>query len=401
MDLPPEFQLKGESQGQKMVCKLHKSLYGLKQASRKWNEKFIASLVATGFHQSKADYSLFTRNNKDGFVALLVYVDDIILGSSSLTEINSVKAHLHDQFKIRELGVLKYFLGLEVARSNNGIHVCQRKYALEIIESAGLLGSKVVTTPMEPNLKLSHSSGEYLSNVTGYRRLIGKLIYLSTTRPDITYSVGILNQFMDKPTHIHLHTAHRILRYLKGSIGQGIFLSSKSSLHLKGYSDSDWVACPETRRSITGFCMFIGDSLISWKSKKQIVVSRSSAEAEYRALAQTSCEVIWLKALLEDFNIKHSQPVLFYCDSQSAIHLTKNLIFHERTKHMEIDCHFVREKVLAGVIKPVHVPSKFQVADILTKALTAPSFHLLLSKMGILNIYAHLEGKSQKSSKKP
>ncbi|KAF5453775.1 hypothetical protein F2P56_023495 [Juglans regia] len=164
-------------------------------------------------------YSLFIRSNKDDFVALLVYVDDIILGSSSLTAIDSVKAYLHDQFKIRDLGMLKYFLGLEVARSKSGIHVCQRKYALKIIESAGLLGSKVVTTPMEPNHKLTHSSGECLSDVTGYHRLIGKLIYLSTTRPDITYFVGILSQFMDKPTHTHVLMAHRILKYLKGSVG--------------------------------------------------------------------------------------------------------------------------------------------------------------------------------------
>ncbi|XP_042950113.1 uncharacterized mitochondrial protein AtMg00810-like [Carya illinoinensis] len=289
----------------------------------------------------------------------------------------------------------KYLLGLEVARSKNGIHVYQRKYALEIIGHVGLLGRKAMTTPVERNLKLSHSSGEYLSDVTGYRRLIGKLIYLSTIRPNITYSVRILSQFMDKPTHTHLHTAHRILRYLKGLLGQGIFFSSKFSLHLKGYSDSNWAACPKTRRSITGFCIFMGDSLISWKSKKQAVVSRSSAEAEYRALAHTNCEIIWLRALLEDFNIKHSQLALLYCDSQAAIHLTKTLIFHEMTKHVKLDYHFVREKVLVGVIKLVHVPLKFQVADILTNALIAPSFHLLLSKTGILDIYAHLEGESQ------
>lgn len=195
--------------------------------------KFTTSHVAVGFCQSKSDYSLFIRNEKDGSITLLVYVDDIILGSSSLVAINSVKAYLHDQFKIRDLGVLKYFFGLQVARSKDGIHVCQRKYALEIIESTGLLGNKVVTTPMEVNHKLTHSSGEFLLDITGYRRLIGKLIYLSTTRPNITYSISILTQFMDKPTHTHLFTAHRIFKYVKGLVGQGIFFSSNSSLHLR------------------------------------------------------------------------------------------------------------------------------------------------------------------------
>ncbi|XP_042939361.1 uncharacterized mitochondrial protein AtMg00810-like [Carya illinoinensis] len=276
MDIPPGFQLKGESytEGKKLVCKLHKSLYGLKQASRQWNSKFTSSLISMGFHQSKSDYSLFTRNDKSGFVALLVYVDDIMLGSSNLAIIDSIKNHLHTQFKIRDLGTLKYFLGLEIARSSAGIHICQRKYTLEILEDAGLLGSKPINTPIEQNHKLSHSSMDYLSDVTSYRRLIGRLIYLSITRPDITYAVNVLSQFMDTPTQEHLHTAHRVLRYLKGSIGQGIFYSSKSDTHLKAYSDSDWAACPETRRSVTGFCVFLGDSLISWKSKKQPTVSR-------------------------------------------------------------------------------------------------------------------------------
>lgn len=148
---------------------------------------------------------------------------------------------------------------------------------------------------------------------------------------------------------------------------------------------------------MTGFCVFLGDSLVSWKSKKQPTVSRSSAEAEYRALAYTSCKIVWLNYLLKDFNVHQEKPATLYCDSQSTIHLTKNPIFHERTKHVELDCHFVREKVLAGIITMVHVASRFQLADILTKALSVPTFQFLLSKMDILNIYAHLEGESQET----
>ncbi|KAF5481752.1 hypothetical protein F2P56_002381 [Juglans regia] len=234
---------------------------------------------------------------------------------------------MHNQFKIKDLGNLKYFLGLEISRSEKGIHLSQRKYTLEILEDAGMLGCKPINTPMELNHKLSHLAADPLIDITGYRRLVGRLIYLSITRLDITYSVNILSQFMDCPSQIHQQAAHLVLRYLKGSIGQGLLYSSKSAPFLRAFSDSNWAACPETRRSTTGFYIFLGDSLISWKSKKQTTISRSSAETEYRALANTSCEIIWLKNLLQDFNTSHPRPALLYCNNQAAIHLTKNSMF--------------------------------------------------------------------------
>ncbi|XP_041016134.1 uncharacterized mitochondrial protein AtMg00810-like [Juglans microcarpa x Juglans regia] len=393
MDIPPGYNIhKEQIEGEKLVCKLNKSLYGLKQTSRQWFSKFSNSLTSIGFQQSKSDYSLFTKVSQKGFTTLLVYVDDIIVGGDSQDEIDSLQTYLHSKFKLKDLGPLKYFLGLEVAKSSSGINFCQRKYTLETLEDAGLLGTKTVSTPIELNHRLSHTTNEILQDPTAYRRLIGRLIYLTITRPDITYVVNVLSQFMDKPSQTHMHSAYRVLRYLKGSIGQGIFLLSRSPLHLKAYSDSDWAACPEIRRSVTSFCVFIEDSLVSWKSKKQVTVSRSSAEAEYRALATTSCEIVWLPSLLKEFNINHEQSALLFCDNQAAIHITRNPIFHRRTKHIELDCHFVREKVLAGVITPVHIASKFQLADIFTKALSSSVFQFLLSKMGILNIYVHLEG---------
>jgi len=327
------------------VCKLKKALYGLKQASREWFAKLSNFLISAGYTQSMNDHSLFINSSKRSFTTILVYVDDIVLAGNYKEEIDRIREALNKTFKIKDLWDLRYFLGLEVERSKKGIMINQRKYALELLKDAGLLACKLAITPMDNLVKISSTGSLPFTDVHAYRRMIGRLMYLTNTRPDITFSVQQLSQFLDKPTIAHYDAAIRILRYIKGAPSLVLFFSFSSSAHLKAFCDSDWGTCSDSRQSVTGFSVYLGNSLISWKSKKQGTVSKSSCEAEYRAMATVTCEIQWLVYLLQDFKVPFEQPSLLYCDNNSARYIAANPVFHERTKHIEIDCHIVREKI--------------------------------------------------------
>ncbi|GKD84791.1 retrovirus-related pol polyprotein from transposon RE2 [Tanacetum coccineum] len=279
------------------ACKLRKSLYGLRQAPRCWFSKLSSALKTYGFVQSYSDYSLFTLQQ------------------------NGV------QLNVLDLGNLKYFLGIEVARAKEGIFLCQRKYALDKISEVGLLGAKPAKISMEQNHHLGLAQRRLFEDPGQYRRLVGRLIYLCFTRPDLAYSVHVLSQFMQNPQIEHWEAAIRVVRYLKGSTGQG------------------WL-------------VYLGDSPISWKTKKQHIVSRSFAEAEYRSMSLTTGEFKWLKGILKSFGIHHLQPKLIYCDSQAKLHISRNLVFHERTKHIEVDYHYIRDELVSGNLDARHVHSK-------------------------------------------
>nr|CAN80475.1 hypothetical protein VITISV_027529 [Vitis vinifera] len=270
---------------------------------------------------------------------------------------------------MKDLGHLSYFLGLEITHSTDGLYITQAKYASNLLSQAGLIDSKTVDTPVELNAHLTPSGGKPLSNPSLYRRLVGNLVYLTVTRPDISYVVHRVSQYLSAPRSTHYAAVLRILRYLKGTLFHGLFYSAQSPLVLRAFSDADWAGDPTDRRSTTGYCFLLGSSLISWRSKKKTFVARSSTEAEYHALADTTSELLWLRWLLKDLGVSTSSATPFYCDNQSVIHIAHNDVFHERTKHIDIDCHFIRYHLVHGALKLFSVSSKDQLADIFTKSL--------------------------------
>ena len=389
MTLPPGYSPRqGESFPPNAVCKLKKSLYGLKQASRQWFLKFSAALHQLGFKTSFGDHTLFIKNSGNVYMAVLVYVDDIIIASSCDHATTLLKTALEASFKLRDLGTLRYFLGLEIAHSSTGITLCQRKYNLDLLTETNLLGCKPASIPMDPSVKLSTEDGALLENPEVYRRLIGKLLYLTFTRPDITFAIHRLCQFAALPLAPHLHTAYKVLHYLKGTVGQGLFYSSNSDMRLFAFVDASWSSCPDTRCSVSRLCMFVGSALIAWKSNKQATVSCSSAESVYRAMSKAVREVIWFLNLLEDLWVVHPGRTPLYYDNIAAIHIANNTVFHEQTKHVERDCHIVRERIISGMIQTLCVRSDNQLVDIRTKPLYPGPFRHILSKMEFINIYA-------------
>ncbi|XP_021856709.2 uncharacterized mitochondrial protein AtMg00810-like [Spinacia oleracea] len=303
---------------QKVVCKLKKSMYGLKQAPRQWFAKLLETLFRFSYNRSKSDYSLFTKTNGQEITLILLYVDDLMICSTNQTEIATLKEMLSKSFHMKYLGELSYFLGLEVFRSSSGFFVSQRKYALDLLNEHQMVDVKPVQLPMESNLKLTTDKGELLPSPTPYQRLLGRLIYMSITRPNISFIVQPLSQFMHQPMSVHMQAAKRLLRYIAGTVNQGILLASTSAATLTAYCDSDWTGCPISRRSTSDYCIFLGKSPVSWKAKKQSVVARSSAE--YRAMALTSCEVTWLTYLLKDLGLSSLPPAVLKCDNQVALY---------------------------------------------------------------------------------
>ncbi|KAL0454779.1 UNVERIFIED_CONTAM: Retrovirus-related Pol polyprotein from transposon RE2 [Sesamum latifolium] len=319
MEQHPGYVAQGEKQ--RMVCKLKKAIYGLKQSLRAW----------------------FDRLNR--IIVMLL--------------------------ELKRLG-----------------HTYRSTSSLKIWGGQGLLGTKPVDTLIDSNPDFWNDDGNYLEDKIKYRRLVGKLIYLTVTRPDISFAVGLVSQFMDKPRSVHWEAALRILKYIKASLGKRLLFKRYGYVKIEAYSDADYAGLKDDRKSTSEYYTYVGENLVTWCSKKQTTVARSSAEVEYRAMAHTTSEVLWLKNLLTELGFMYDDSIPMHCDNQAAIHIASNSIFHERMKHIEVDCHFVREAIMSQKICTPFTPSSEQIVDIFTKALGAKQFHILCNKLGIIDIFA-------------
>jgi hypothetical protein len=374
-----------------MVCKLHKSIYGLKQAPRAWFNRLSTFLLELGFKGSLVDTSLFIYLQGSIQIYMLVYVDDILITGTHPQVIQSIIAQLQQEFSLKDLGPLSFFLGIQVTRDASGIHVCQTKYISELLHKTHMADSKPSKTPCTSGSKLSRHDGETLTDPTTYRQVVGALQYCTLTRPEIAYSVNQLCQHMHAPSSTHCIAAKRVLRYLNGTIDHGLHYT-KSNLQLNAFCDSDWAGCPDDRRSTTGFAVFLGDCLIAWSAKKQAVVSRSSTEAEYRSLSITTAELFWIRMLLKEIRVYLAVPPVLWCDNIGALALASNPVFHARTKHIEVDYHFVREKVLNRDVLIKFISTYDQVADLFTKGLPSAQFLALKSKLLVVPPPINLRG---------
>lgn len=379
MDQPPGFV---DTDGPDYVCKLHKAVNGLKQAPRAWCKELISFLLNLGFVNSLADTSLFIHRQGSQVIYLLIYVDDILITSNTKSGIARVLVLLAQRFSVKDAEDLNYFLGIEAHRTQQGLHLSQRKYILDLLHKYDMTNAKPVTTPMASSPKLHLHDGVRLSDPTKYRRLIGNLQYLQFTRLDIAYAVNKLSQFMHMPTEYHWQAAKRILRYLAGTPTHGIFYSATNKLTLHAYSDADWAGDSDDYISTNAYIVYLGKHPIFWTSKKQNGVARSSTEAEYRSVANTASELNWICNVLTELGISLSAPPVVYCDNVGATFFYANPVFHSRMKHIAIDNHFVRNQVQKRALRVAHVNTRNQLADALTKPLTRARFMDLRSKIG-------------------
>ena len=377
------------------VCKLRKAIYGLKQAPRAWYHELRQFLLQSGFQNSVADASLFIFNTQGVVIYLLVYVDDIIITGNTNHAVQNFVKQLSKRFSLKDLGDLHYFLGVEVQYHAHGLFLNQRQYIVDLLRKTNMIDAKPANTPMATS-PLTLLTGTILSDPAEYRTTVGSLQYLSLTRPDIAYTVNKLSQFMHKPTTEHWTAVKRLLRYLCGTLHHGITLRRPSSLALHAFSDADWAGNKDDFTSTSAYIVYLGSNPVSWSSKKQRTVARSSTEAEYRSVAATASELRWICSLLTELGITPPTQPVIYCDNVGATNLCANPVFHSRMKHVALDYHFIREQIQGGLLRVSHVSASDQLADVLTKPLPRQQFTMVTSKIGLTPPPSILRGHDKK-----
>ncbi|CAH9146107.1 unnamed protein product [Cuscuta epithymum] len=384
VEQPPGF-IDGANAGK--VLKLRKALYGLRQAPRAWNAKLDVSLSSLGFKKCPSEHAVYRRGNKSSFLLVGVYVDDLIITGTSVKDIVEFKVQMKATFKMSDLGLLCYYLGIEVHQRNGEITMNQGAYAARILECAGMSGCNSCHTPMESRLRLSKQDESAAVDATLYRSVMGSLRYLVHTRPDLAYAVAFASRFMEAPTIQHWAVVKQILRYIQGTLNYGCcYKSTGSKVQLVGYSDSDFAGDCDDRKSTSGIAFFIGNNIVTWTSQKQKVVALSSCEAEYVAASSAACQGVWLSRLIGELTGIGDQQFKLLVDNKSAIALCKNPVYHGRSKHIDTRFHYIRDCIETGKMDVDYVGTNGQLADILTKALVRNKFIEMRQELGMVRI---------------
>ncbi|KAJ9548148.1 hypothetical protein OSB04_020691 [Centaurea solstitialis] len=361
---------------------LDKALYGLKQAPRAWYDSLSQFLVESGYSKGKIDNTLFIKREGEHIMLVQIYVDDIIFGSTCPNFCDTFSKLMMTRYEMSMMGELNFFLGLQFKQLSAGIFINQAKYIKDILKKYNLENAKIMKTPMSPSCALDSDPDGTAVDVTTYQGMIGSLMYLTASRPDIMFSTCLCARYQSKPKESHLKAVKRIFRYLKGTVNLGLWYPKGSGYELTGYTDADHGGCKLDRKSTTGHIQFLGDKLVSWASKKQNCVSLSTAEAEYVAAASCCSQIIWMRTQLRDYGFKFDK-IPIYCDSKSAIAISCNPVQHTKTKHIDIRYHFIKDHVEKGTIELYFVNTEFQLADLFTKALDEKRFNFLITKLGM------------------
>jgi len=381
VEQPPGFQ---DHKYPDYVFKLKKALYGLKQAPRAWYDRLSKFLLQNGFSIGKVDTTLFTKTKGVDLIIVQIYVDDIIFGSTNVSLCEEFSKCMHSEFEMSMMGELNYFLGLQIKQTKEGIFINQAKYVKDLLKKFDFEGMKPLSTPMSSSIKIDKDENGKAVDITKYRGMIGSLLYLTASRPDIMYSVCLCARYQSNPKESHLNAVKRIFRYLSGTKNLGLWYPKGTHIDLFSYTDADWAGCTIDRKSTSGTCHFLGFALVSWFSKKQNSVALSTAEAEYISAASCCAQVLWMKQTLLDLGLSYDHvPIM--CDNTSAINLSKNPVLHSRTKHIEIRHHFLRDHVQKGDITLEYISTNHQIADILTKPLALERFASLRRGLGLLD----------------
>ena len=381
VDQPQGFVIEGEEQ---KVYKLKKALYGLKQAPRAWYGEIDSYFSERGFQRSQNEPALYTKiEGKSDILIVSLYIDDLVITGNCVRLITEFKSDMKKKYEMSDLGLLHYFLGIGIIQSDEGIFITQEKYAKALLERFKMIGCNPVATPLVVNEKFQKEDGSGEADATLYRSLVGSLLYLTATRPDIMFATSLLSRFMHKPTRIHYGAAKRILRYIQGTIKFGIMYERNVEPKLFGFCDSDWGGSVDDLKSTSGYTFTLGTGVFSWASNKQKSVALSTAEAEYVSASTATSQAVWLRRIIEDFGEKQKEATPLLCDNKSAIAMSKNPVYHSRAKHIALKYHYIRDAVEENQVDIVYCNTEDQVADIFTKALARERFVYLRGLLGV------------------